>query len=245
MVRAFTNPPKNKIHLKFPLGVGGGGLVESNFQLLMLSPNLLKSKIPMLRVGREGGGVGVNQFPTFDAESKFAKIQNSHVEGGGGGRLVETNFQLLMLSSNLLKSKILMLRVGGWVVGGVSVNQFPTFDAESKFAKIQNFHVEGGWVGGGSVESNFQLLMLSPNLLKSQIPMLRMSGGLVESNFQLLMLSSNLLKSKTPMLRVGRWVGGYGGGLVETNFQLLILSSNLLKSKIPMLRVGGWGVGGN
>ena len=44
----------------------------------MLSSNLLKSKIPMLRVG--GGGSW-----NFDAESKFAKIQNFHVEGGGGG----------------------------------------------------------------------------------------------------------------------------------------------------------------
>ena len=41
--------------------------METNFQLLMLSPNLIKSKIPMS--GRGGGG----QFPTFDAESKFAK----------------------------------------------------------------------------------------------------------------------------------------------------------------------------
>ena len=51
----------------------------------------------------------------FDAEFKFAKIQNSHVQGWGG---VESNFQLLMLSLNLLKSKIPMFRVcvcgGGW-----------------------------------------------------------------------------------------------------------------------------------
>ena len=68
----------------------------------------------------------------FDAEFKFAKIQNSHVEGGVG--LVE-------------------------------------FDAEFKFAKIQNSHVEGR---GGD-------LMLSLNLLKSKIPMLRVGeGGLVE-----------------------------------------------------------------
>ena len=41
-----------------------------------------------------GGGVDGNQFPTVDAESKFAKIQNSHVQAGGGGEvLVETNFQ--------------------------------------------------------------------------------------------------------------------------------------------------------
>ena len=56
--------------------MGVGGLVETNFQLLMLSSNLLKSKISMLRVG-----VGWwNQFPTFDADFKFAKIQNSHVQ---------------------------------------------------------------------------------------------------------------------------------------------------------------------
>ena len=35
-----------------------------------------------------------NELPTFDAEFKFAKIQNSHVWwgwGGGGGGLVEPN----------------------------------------------------------------------------------------------------------------------------------------------------------
>ena len=41
-------------------------------QNLMLSSNLLKSKIPMLR-----GGV-----MKFDVEFKFAKIQNSYDEGG-------------------------------------------------------------------------------------------------------------------------------------------------------------------
>ena len=44
-----------------------------------------------------GGGLW-----NFDAEFKFAQMQNSHVEGGGravGG----TNFQLLMLSPNLFK----------------------------------------------------------------------------------------------------------------------------------------------
>ena len=42
--------------------------METNFQLLLLSPNLLKSKVPIFRVG---GACG-NQFPTFVAESKFA-----------------------------------------------------------------------------------------------------------------------------------------------------------------------------
>ena len=93
-----------------------------------------------------------------------------------------------------------MLRVGEGVACG---NQFLTFDAEFKFAKIQHSRVEGrGW-GGGLMETNFQLLILSSNLLKSKIPMLRVGGGLVKTNFQLLMLSSNLLKSNIPMLRVG------------------------------------------
>ena len=66
------------------LRVGGRVFVETNFQLLMLSSNLLKSNIPMFRA--QGGGVGAhgNQFPTFDAEFKFAKIQNSYVKGGIG-----------------------------------------------------------------------------------------------------------------------------------------------------------------
>ena len=57
----------------------------------------------MLRVG--AGGLW-----NFDAEFKFANIQNSHVEGEEGAH------GILMLSSNLLKSKIPMLR---WVRGGL------------------------------------------------------------------------------------------------------------------------------
>ena len=51
-----------------------------------------------------------------------------------------------------------MLRVGG---GGGLVE----FDAEFKFAKIQNSHVEGG---GGLAEFDAEC----SNLLKSKIPML-------------------------------------------------------------------------
>ena len=53
----------------------------------MLSSNLLKSKIPILW----RGGVSAE----FDAEFKFAKIQNSHLCVWGGGGL-----RNLMLSSN-------------------------------------------------------------------------------------------------------------------------------------------------
>ena len=74
------------------------------------------------------------------------------------------------------------------------------FNAEFKFAKIQNCHVEGGVGGGGSWN-----LMLSSNLLKSKIAMLRVGGG----GSWNLMLSSNLLKSKIAMLRVGGGARGF------------------------------------
>ena len=48
--------------------------------------------------------------------------------------------------------------------------------------------------------------MLSSNLLKSKIPILRVGGG----PCGILILSSNLLKSKIPMLRLGR-----GWGVME------------------------------
>ena len=58
--------------------------MTTNFQLLMLSPNLLKSQSPFM-VGRgEGGEVCDGQLPTFDAESKSAKIPKFLYSGGGG-----------------------------------------------------------------------------------------------------------------------------------------------------------------
>ena len=82
--------------------------------------------------------------------------------------------------------------------GGGSWN----FDAEFKFVKIQNSHVEGGGARG--------ILMLSSNLLKSKIPILRGEGACGN-----LMLISNLLKSKIPMSGGG---GGGGARLVEPIF---------------------------
>ena len=137
----FDAESKSKIPM-FRRG-GGGGVGGPNFQLLMFSPNLLKSKIPMLG----GGGGGGDQFLTFDAESKFAKIQNSHVWGGGG--------QFPTFDAESKFAKIQNSHV--WWGGRVGRNQFPTFDAESKFAKIQNSHVRWVGVGGGwwKLISNF------------------------------------------------------------------------------------------
>ena len=92
---------------------GGGALTKFDAEFKF-------AKIQNSHVG--GGGL-----TEFDAEFKFAKIQNSHVEGGGSRNLI--------LSSNLLRSKIPMLRVEG---GGLV-----EFDAESKFAKKKkNFFVK-------------------------------------------------------------------------------------------------------
>ena len=58
----------------------------ANFQLSMVSPNLLKSQ-SLVGGGGGGGGEGVHdgQLPTFDAESKSAKIPKSSGGGGEGG----------------------------------------------------------------------------------------------------------------------------------------------------------------
>ena len=108
--------------------------MTTNFQLLMLSPNLLRSQIPYMVGG--GGGFMMTNFQLLSAESKSADIPNSVYGGGGGG-------------------------------GGVHDNQLPTFDAESKSAKIPNSLYAGG--KGVFMTTNFQLLMPSPNLLRSQI----------------------------------------------------------------------------
>ena len=88
--------------------------------------------------------------------------------------------QLLMLGPNLQKIPNSYVQ-GGWKGGGLEAN----FDAKSKFATVPNSHVQGGWAGGGEVGGHF--LMLSPNLLKSQIPMSRVGwqvgGGGLAANF--------------------------------------------------------------
>ena len=56
----------------------------------------------MLRVQ---GGVSRNQFPTFDAEFKFAKIQNSHVWWGGGGMVSGNKFPTFEAESKFVKKK--------------------------------------------------------------------------------------------------------------------------------------------
>ena len=174
MVRAFTNS----------WGRGGDSLN------LMLSLNLLKSKIP---ISGGVGGAGVGGFVEFDVEFKFAKIQNSHLWGDRGCGGVYGKSWNLMLSLNLLKSKIPICRDGGGRGWGGSRNLM----LSSNLLKSK-IPICGGAGGGGS-----QNLMLSSNLLKSKIPISAGLGGWGGS--QNLMLSSNLLKSKIPIC------GGMGG----------------------------------
>ena len=89
-------------------GGGEGGVIWPMFQLLMVSPNSLKSQIPYVQWGWGGvggGGVYLTHVPIFDAESKSANILNSLCLGWGEG---------------------------------CYLTQVPTFDAESKSAIIQN-----------------------------------------------------------------------------------------------------------
>ena len=108
------------------------------------------------------------------------------------------------------------------------------FDAEFKFAKIQNSHVEGGWglaefdaefkfakiqnshVGGGGGGS--QNLMLGSDLLKSKILMF---VGLAEFDAE-----CKFAKIQNSHVDGGGWGEGGGGGSWN-----LMLSANLLKKK--------------
>ena len=82
------------------------------------------------------------QLPNFDAKSKSAKIQNPLY---GGGKGTGPNFQLLLLSPNLLKSKILI--TVGWGVGESSGSYFsPNF---SNMSPRLNFYYFGGGEGRG------------------------------------------------------------------------------------------------
>ena len=88
-------------------------MLVTYLQLLMLSTNLLKSPIPKSLYS----GIGGYQLPTFDAESKSAKIQSLFKVGGGGGEVS---------------------------------NQLSTFDAESKSAEIWKSLYGWGRVGTGA-----------------------------------------------------------------------------------------------
>ena len=123
----------NLLKSKIPISAGVGGWEDS--QNLMLSSNLLKSKIPIC--GGMGGVGGVREFMEFDVEFKFAKIQNSHLRGWGWegvGRFVEfdVEFKFAKIQNSHLWGG------GGW--------GFTEFDIEFKFAKIKNSHL---WRGGG------------------------------------------------------------------------------------------------
>ena len=123
-----------------------------------------------------GWGWGRRGLATnFQLSPNPLKFQISYSEGSRG---FVTNFQLLMLSPNLLKFQIPYMMVG---VGGGAVDQLTTFDAESKSTKIPYSLIlyingEGGRRGGGLV-ANCQLLMLSLNMLKFQIPDTVWGGG--------------------------------------------------------------------
>ena len=80
-------------------------------QLFMLSLEMLKSKIPKIQFLQERG----SWQPTFDAESRNAKIQIS-IFTGGRGRGQGAGDQLLILSPEMLKSKIPIF------VGGLAAN---------------------------------------------------------------------------------------------------------------------------
>ena len=90
----------------------GGGPAD---QLLMLSLNLLKSKLSYTVEGGGGGGLPTN----FEAKSKSVEIPNSLYIGGGGG-VCQPTFEAESKSAEIPNS------LYGWG-GGLPTN----FNAES------------------------------------------------------------------------------------------------------------------
>ena len=144
----------------------------------------LKSQIPI----SGGGGAHGNQFPTFDAVSKFAQIQNSHVQWRGGGGLWKpiSNFWCwVQICSNL---KFTCPR-GGWQWGGGLMEANFQKSTSNFLSPVLNWEISIlWWLGGG--------------------------GGLVETNFQ--KSTSNFISPVLNWNF--HFVGGGGGGLMETNF---------------------------
>ena len=176
----------------------------TNFQLLFLSPNLLKSQSAiMVR------GIGDDQFSTFVPESKFAKIPKSH--HGGEEGVGDDQFPIFLFPSlNLLISQSTIKVKGGGKGGGeIGDDQFPILVSESKFATIPKSHY-GREKGVG--DDQFPIFVSESKFAK--IPKSHYSGAcggegggeLVMTNSQLLFLSLYLLKSQSPIV-----VGGWGG----------------------------------
>ena len=73
------------------------------------------------------------------------------------------------------------------------------------------------------METNFQLLMLSSNLLKSKIPVSGVGGG-GGTNFQLLMLSPNLLKKKKNCKKFSKFSSKkHNGFVLDFEYQVVPL----------------------
>ena len=110
-------------------GRGGKGRFVSNFQLLMPSPNLLKSQSRIM-VGGGGGGALVSYFQFLMLSTNMLKSQSPIIGGGGSVQIQIPTFDAKSKSAKIPKSHY---SKGGWI-------QLPTFAAESKSAKIPKSH---------------------------------------------------------------------------------------------------------
>ena len=122
--------------------------------------------------------------------------------GGGGGRgSSRSTSSLLMLNPNLFETQIPYIR-------GRGLNGRLTIHAECRVQiwPNQNYFLFPGGGGGGFGRSRqtSQLLLQSPNLLKTQIPCVQWGwGGMVGRlpNFWCWVSSTNGAKSKFPISR--------------------------------------------
>ena len=156
----------------------GEGSMETNFQLLILSPNLQGGgwkpilnfdaeskfgKIPNSHVQGDGVGVGGNHFPTFDPESKFAKFP---CLGGCWWKPISNFWSWVWICSNLK-----FPCPGG---GGRGLWK-PIFKSQLQSLVLSwNFHFQGWEVG----EVSGQLQQKSTSKFQSKLSAeISISGG--------------------------------------------------------------------
>ena len=114
------------------------------------TPNRIMNEAPLVRAQS-----GSRIYQSQNEKTLFMSTNSQLYAGGEGGRGwvgLATNFQLLMLSPNLLKSPSAFMGGGRGKPG----NQLPTFDTKSKSAKSPNSLCGAGGEGGGEGGSGWQ-----------------------------------------------------------------------------------------
>ena len=201
--------------------MGGGGIGS---QLLMLSPEMLKSQIPIS---------GVGGWPTFDAESGNAKIPNFHFFLGGWWPTFDAESRNAQIPNSHLGGR------AGW--RGAGKNQFPKVNFKfSKSSPELKFQWGGGGGSGWQKPISKNQLQISKSSPELKFPFLRWGGGGVSRN-QFPKVNFKFCKSISELKFPFLGGGGWQKPISKSQLQIQ-KSSPELKCEMSIFGrgVGGW-----